>query len=145
MRFENRKLTVKVDVDDPRGWRPCFEVEGVRLPTGFFFGISAATGDLVDNHDVIGVKTYELPITSSVGSDVEGEEEEDPASIVPRAEFYESPRARKDDDEGGLSGVAIFFIVLVVLIAVVVVGVVIVVCLDSSNSMSTGPGRKRFY
>lgn len=144
VRFENRKLTVKVDVDDQRGWRPCFEVEGVHLPTGFFFGISAATGDLVDNHDVIGVKTYELPIISSTGSEGE-EEKEDPAFIVPSAEFYESPRARKEDAEGGLSGVAIFFIVLGVLIAVVVVGVVIVVCLDSSNSMSTGPGRKRFY
>jgi len=141
VRYENKRLTVKVDVDDKRGWRPCFEVDGVHLPTGYFLGISAATGDLVDNHDIIGVKTYEL--SSSSGK--EGEEEEDPASIIPRAESYDSPRSMGEDPNGGLSGVAIFFIVFGVLIAVVVVGIVIVICLDSGNSMSTGPGRKRFY
>lgn len=150
IRYENKKLTVKVDVDDKRGWRPCFEVEGVHLPTGYFLGISAATGDLVDNHDIIGVKTYELSTPSSSSASAENgdedeEEEEDPASIIPRAEFYDSPRPQKDDAEGGLGGIAIFFIVLGVLIAVVVVGVLIVVCVDSGNSMSTGPGKKRFY
>jgi len=140
-RYENRKLTVKVDVDDKRGWRPCFEVDGVHLPTGYFFGFSAATGDLVDNHDVIGVKTYELSTPSS-GRDGGAE---DPMAISPRAEYYDSPRARKDDAGSGLSGVAIFFIVLGVLMAVVVIGIVIVVCLDSGNAMPSRPGRKRFY
>jgi len=149
VRYENRKLTVKIDVDDQRGWKPCFEVEGVHLPTGYFFGFSAATGDLVDNHDIVGVKTYELstPSTSTgrEGEVGEAEKEEDPASIMPRADYYDSPRSRKEDPEGGLSGIAIFLIVLGVLVAVVVVGIVIVVCVDSGNAMSTGPGRKRFY
>ena len=139
VRYENRKLTVKVDVDDQRGWRNCFEVDGVHLPTGYYFGLSAATGDLVDNHDIVGIKTYELSTSKSEG------EEEDLSVIEPRAEFYDTPRARKDDAEGGLSGVAIFFIVLGVLMAIVVIGIVIVVCLDSGNAMPSGPGRKRFY
>lgn len=35
-----------VDVDDKNEWRECIDVGGVRLPTGYFFGASAATGDL---------------------------------------------------------------------------------------------------
>ena len=138
LRYEDRKLTVKVDVDDQRGWRNCFEVDGVHLPTGYYFGLSAATGDLVDHHDIVSVKTYELSSSSS------SDDTEDPATIVPRAEYYDSPRKRKED-EGGLSGVAIFFIVLGVLMAVVVIGILIVVCVDSGTSMPSGPGRKRFY
>ena len=154
IRYEGRKLTVKVDVDDKRAWRPCFHVDGVFLPTGYYFGLSAATGDLVDNHDVVGVKTYELSASTTgagggggaaAAGGITTEEEEDPSAILPRADYYDSPRARKEDPEGGLSGVAIFFIVLGVLIAVVVVGVVVLVCVDSTGSMQTGPGRKRFY
>jgi mannose-binding lectin 2 len=37
---------VSTDVDGKNGWKPCFTVDGVRLPTGYFFGLSAATGDL---------------------------------------------------------------------------------------------------
>ena len=53
-------------VDDDREWKPCFEVEGVKLPTGYFIGFSAATGDLSDNHDVLTVKFYELEGPSQV-------------------------------------------------------------------------------
>lgn len=35
-----------VDVDDKNEWRECIDIGGVRLPTGYFFGASAATGDL---------------------------------------------------------------------------------------------------
>lgn len=31
----------------------CFEMKNVELPNPAFFGISSATGDLVDNHDII--------------------------------------------------------------------------------------------
>lgn len=39
-------LQVMVDVDDKNEWRECIDIGGVRLPTGYFFGASAATGDL---------------------------------------------------------------------------------------------------
>ena len=32
------------DLDNKRAWAPCFRVEGVKLPTGYYFGASAATG-----------------------------------------------------------------------------------------------------
>lgn len=35
-----------VDVDDRNEWKECIDIGGVRLPTGYFFGASAATGDL---------------------------------------------------------------------------------------------------
>lgn len=37
---------VMVDVDDKNEWNECIDIGGVRLPTGYFFGASAATGDL---------------------------------------------------------------------------------------------------
>ena len=31
-------------MDNKRAWSPCLRVEGVKLPTGYYFGASAATG-----------------------------------------------------------------------------------------------------
>ena len=39
-------LQVSMDINGKNSWKQCFSVEGVRLPTGFYFGASAATGDL---------------------------------------------------------------------------------------------------
>lgn len=39
-------LQVMTDVEDKNEWKNCFDVAGVRLPTGYFFGASAGTGDL---------------------------------------------------------------------------------------------------
>ena len=37
---------VSIDIDNQNEWKECLKVNGVRLPTGYFFGASAATGDL---------------------------------------------------------------------------------------------------
>ena len=37
---------VSVDIDGLNTWKQCFTVNNVRLPTGYYFGASAATGDL---------------------------------------------------------------------------------------------------
>lgn len=39
-----------VDVDNKNEWRECFDVGGVKLPTGLYFGASAATGQLAGIH-----------------------------------------------------------------------------------------------
>lgn len=39
-------LQVMTDVEDKNEWKNCFDISGVRLPTGYFFGASAGTGDL---------------------------------------------------------------------------------------------------
>jgi mannose-binding lectin 2 len=60
VRYHNYKLTVSTDIDNKNEWKECFSVDGVRLPTRYYFGFSAATGDLSDNHDIISVKVYNL-------------------------------------------------------------------------------------
>ncbi|CAL8140502.1 unnamed protein product [Orchesella dallaii] len=46
IRYENDALTVSTDFLGKNAWAPCLRVEGVKLPTGYYFGLSAATGDL---------------------------------------------------------------------------------------------------
>ena len=43
--------------------------EGVTLPTGYYFGMSATTGDLSDNHDIVSIKTYELDTPASMSKE----------------------------------------------------------------------------
>ena len=48
-----------VDVDNKNEWKECFDVSGVKLPTGLYFGASAATGDLAGSityHNVVNSK-----------------------------------------------------------------------------------------
>ena len=60
-RYLDEKLTVRVDPDGTGDFRKlCFEVDGVVLPTGLYMGITSATGDLTDNHDVHGLKIWQL-------------------------------------------------------------------------------------
>ncbi len=51
---------VFTDFENKQAWKKCFSVSGVRLPTGYYFGMTAVTGDLSDNHDILGVRFYEL-------------------------------------------------------------------------------------
>ena len=39
-------LTVMTDIENDGEWKPCLAVSGVRLPTSYHIGLSAATGDL---------------------------------------------------------------------------------------------------
>lgn len=46
IRYQNYKLTVSTDIENKNAWKECFTVNGVHLPTRYYFGMSAATGDL---------------------------------------------------------------------------------------------------
>ncbi|MEQ2222157.1 VIP36-like protein, partial [Ilyodon furcidens] len=46
VRYSKNMLTVMVDVDGKQEWRECATISGLRLPTGYYFGASSATGDL---------------------------------------------------------------------------------------------------
>ncbi|CAG0886509.1 unnamed protein product [Darwinula stevensoni] len=61
VRYEDDTLTVAVDVENKQEWTTCFSENHVRLPTGLYLGLSAATGDLSDNHDIFDLKFYALP------------------------------------------------------------------------------------
>jgi len=41
-------------------WKECFIVDEIRLPTGYYIGISGTTGDLSDNHDILSIRLFEL-------------------------------------------------------------------------------------
>lgn len=60
IKYLNEKLTVLTDIENKREWKLCFESPNVKLPTGYYFGASATTGDLSDNHDIISFKFYEI-------------------------------------------------------------------------------------
>lgn len=64
IRYQDNVLTVSTDIDNRNEWKQCFQVSGVLLPTGYFFGASAETGDLSDNHDIQSFKFYEITPTN---------------------------------------------------------------------------------
>ena len=99
IRYKQKTLSVSVDVDGNGSWRLCFERNNLILPTGYFMGFTAATGDLTDNHDVIAVRTYQVE-TSDAPADLEWNKQ------VPRIEDSEGPssdshRNDVDDEESG--------------------------------------------
>lgn len=65
IKYLNEELTVYTDIENKNQWKECFKSTKVKLPTGYYLGASATTGDLSDNHDIISLKFYELePIIS---------------------------------------------------------------------------------
>jgi len=135
LRYENDKLTVSHDLLNKRAWAPCFSIEGVHLPTGYYFGMSATTGDLSDNHDLISVKTYELDTAPGVSKD-------ERPGILPEATIFEEERAHKEDPApAAMSGIKKFFIGLLVVLGVIVCVVVGIMIYQNQQENS----RKRFY
>ena len=101
VRYEGNRLSVSHDVANKRTWKSCFSVDGVHLPTGYYFGVSAATGDLSDNHDVTGLKTYELDTPES---------KDERADILPNADVASAPRDHTEDPPPAMSGIKKFFL-----------------------------------
>jgi hypothetical protein len=65
--YDAREIIVSHTVGDAPGaylsrldndWVPCFTVSGVQIPPGYFFGFSAATGQLSDAHRVVSMLVY---------------------------------------------------------------------------------------
>jgi len=135
IRYEKDVLTVSTDINGKSAWDPCFRVEGVILPTNYFIGFTAATGDLSDNHDLISVKTYELELPDS--------ERDGPRDdVLPVAKSFEAPREHHDDPKNtGWSGVKVFFVTLGVLLAIAATCVIGVMVYQNHQQNS----RKRFY
>jgi len=99
VRYENKQLTVKTDVDNNKSWESCFHVDGVNLPKGLYFGISSATGDLFDNHDVISLKVYEIEVESK---DAASDDAELEVGVDKLEEKLEADA--ESDGEGGSGG-----------------------------------------
>ena len=83
-------FSVSHDLDNKREWEQCLQVNDVILPTGYFFGASATTGDLSDAHDIISTKLFELEAP-------EGASNEDRSKLAPKSSFFEPPRGKKQN------------------------------------------------
>jgi len=57
----------------PHGeWEECFVVRRVKLGRGYHFGLSAATGDLADNHDIYALRVMDpQPMSDEEKDDLE--------------------------------------------------------------------------
>jgi len=121
------------DLDNKRAWAPCFQVEGVKLPTGYYFGASAATGDLSDAHDIVSMKLYELDAPEDSG---------DRDNIQPSSAFFESPRDHVEDPKpSSMSGIKLFFLLLLGVLACIACVVIGIMIYQKQQENS----RKRFY
>jgi len=134
IRYYNDTITVKMDIDGTGNWAQCFVAEGVRLPTGLYMGVTAATGDLSDNHDVISIKTYMLdaPATMSL---------EDRGMIIPSSVNAAPHRDHIDDIPPSMSWLKFFFYFFLSIIGLAIVGGIAFVFYQRKQETS----RKRFY
>ncbi|KAK6186268.1 hypothetical protein SNE40_008338 [Patella caerulea] len=138
IRYTQNELKVSLDIDNKNEWKECFTVKDVLLPVGYYFGVSAATGDLADNHDIISVKFYEL--------DNDADKDSQPYTGLPAAKNMESPRDRVDENKGSyiagnLTGWKLFIVIILIIIGLCVCGVVGFVVFQKRQENS----RKRFY
>ncbi|KAG8173867.1 hypothetical protein JTE90_023643, partial [Oedothorax gibbosus] len=126
---------VSTDIEGKSAWQECFTVKGVRLPTGYFFGSSATTGDLSDNHDIISMRLYKLEVSD--------EKEEDRSNIAPAAAFFAPPRDHVDDPpDPPMSGTKLYLIIVCALLGLcvcIIGGVMVFQRSQDSNN------RKRLY
>jgi len=133
IRYQDDLLSISTDLENRGEWKNCFVVKNVELPTGYFFGLSATTGDLSDNHDIHGFKFYDLD------NNISHEELIQRSSLIPNAKTFEAPREHKDDPKPGMSNVKIFFILLFGMLAAIVVAIFAISYFKDKNS------KKRFY
>ncbi|KAJ8254977.1 hypothetical protein GJAV_G00199520 [Gymnothorax javanicus] len=140
IRYSKGRLTVMVDIDDKNEWKECIDIGGVRLPTGYYFGASSATGDLSDNHDIISMKLYQLMVVHTPEED-----SMDWTKIEPSVSLLKSPKDNIDDPTGNfrstpLTGWKVFLLLLCALLGIVVCAVVGAVVFQKRQERN-----KRFY
>ncbi|XP_068625716.1 vesicular integral-membrane protein VIP36 [Battus philenor] len=133
--YRDDTLIVSVDLDGKNAWKECFKVENILLPTGYYFGASATTGDLSDNHDIIAIKMYELDLLESQNRD------EDRSNIIPSAASFEAPRDRVEDSKPAMSGIKTFLYMMFVAIVIIVIVVLGIMWYQKRQEHS----RKRLY
>lgn len=89
----------------------------VYLPRGYYFGVTAATGDLADNHDVISVRVGDpKPMAAHILEDLRQRIEKDIADGVDDEErhdpqFHEDARGLDEDTSVIYSILAIITVV----------------------------------
>ncbi|CAD6188954.1 unnamed protein product [Caenorhabditis auriculariae] len=137
IRYVGDTLSIFTDVEGQGIWKQCMSVNNVQLPTGYYLGMSAATGDLSDNHDIISVKMFEQEFAH-----VERVGEMNRRDVVPHADFTASPRDHVVDPKPSSLGWFSTIVLIIVGVVVVVGGVIFgVVYIQKKNDRQ----KKRFY
>ncbi|VDM95277.1 unnamed protein product, partial [Thelazia callipaeda] len=139
VRYVNDVLSIYTDILDTSEWKECMIVRDVQLPTGYYFGITAATGDLSDFHDVISVKMFEQDyVYAEAGDGVTA----DPRYREPYAQNVASPRDHVDQPKpsklGWFGTVVLMILGITLCVLVLWFGVIFV---NHRQQMT----RKRFY
>jgi mannose-binding lectin 2 len=137
IRYVGDTLSIFTDVSGAGTWKECMSVAGVHLPTGMYFGISAATGDLSDNHDIVAVRMYEQEYARA-----ERFGEVNHAQIEPSADNVAAPRDHVDAPRPSKLGWIGTTLLVIIGIVVIVLGLGFgVLFLQKRQERS----RKRFY
>ncbi|KYM95094.1 VIP36-like protein [Cyphomyrmex costatus] len=136
IRYERDILTVSTDLANKAAWKQCFQVNEVKLPTGYYIGISATTGDLSDNHDILSIRLFELDLID------DPKDREDRSQILPSAAFYDAPRERVEDPkQSNWSGIKLFLLMLFGALFLITCIVIVIMLYQKHQENS----RKRFY
>lgn len=69
--YSDRRLKLSIRQTGSERWVECIDIEAPGLEREHFFGISAATGDLVDNHDVLSFSVHGWEGSSVQQADIE--------------------------------------------------------------------------
>ncbi|KZC15011.1 PREDICTED: vesicular integral-membrane protein VIP36 [Dufourea novaeangliae] len=136
IRYERDTLTVSTDFANKAAWKECFSVKDIKLPTGYYFGITATTGDLSDNHDILSIRLFELDLPD------DPKDQEDRSNILPSAAFYEAPRDHIDDPKQSTLSRIMFFILMLVSALAIIACIVIGIMWYQKHQENS---RKRFY
>ena len=93
--IKGRKLKVSIDPRATGEFKSCFESANV-LPADFdiskgFFGLTATTGGLADNHDVLAMNAYQLDAADQEGPDPDLHYTKKPDVALPSHETVGDP------------------------------------------------------
>lgn len=92
MVYRNSLLKVRLQQTSAgvaKEWFQCIDMKEVELPSPAFFGISAATGDLVDNHDIIQFIVRPLEGVADADADYEQWASSEAAEIKHKLEEFD--------------------------------------------------------
>ncbi|OJD10519.1 hypothetical protein AJ78_08493 [Emergomyces pasteurianus Ep9510] len=125
--FQDKSLSVDLQYKSDNSWTPCFTVEAseerpIKIPTVSYLGISAETGELSDNHDIISINAYSLysqaPGDQRTGSSGAGagrgkKDKQKPAT-------GKGPAYNKSSDSGNGGGWLWFFFKMIMFLVLIV-------------------------
>lgn len=133
VQYYNEDLIIKTDIENTGIWNNCAVIKGVYLPSHYYFAITAATGDLSDNHDILAIKMSQLSHVIP--------RQEVKVDDLPRADYTIPDRDRPKDVPSGMSALRKFFVIVCVFAGVIAVAGFGYFLYTSKKSSA----RKRFY